>query len=143
LSSLSASQTDALLLYLDNVRRAGSAEQAREFDKARQAYSQSATEFNRVRLAGVLALPGTSFHDAAAALALLNDLPREAKAGQSPLHALANVLQVTLVEQQRMAAANDEAMQKYKDEQKRADALQQQINGIKRMEKNMMQRDKR
>ena len=39
LSSLSASQAETLLLYLDNVRRAGSAEQARELDKARQAYA--------------------------------------------------------------------------------------------------------
>jgi hypothetical protein len=52
-------------------------------------------------------------------------------------------LQAELSEQQRIAAANEDWTQKYKDELKRADALQQQIDGIKRMEKSMMQRDKR
>lgn len=143
LPSLGNSQSDTLLQSIDAVRKLPSAEQARELDKARLAYAQTGNEFNRIKLAWLLALPAAPFHDTSAALNLLNDLPKDSKAGSAGLHALAGLLQTELIEQQRIAAANDEWAQKYKDEQKRADALQQQIDGIKRMEKNLMQRDKR
>lgn len=133
-------QSDTLLQYVDSVRKLSSAEQARELDKARLGYAQNSSDFNRIKLAWVLALPGTPFRDTSAALNLLNELP---KAGSAGLHALAGLLQNELAERQRIAAASDEWAQKYKDEQKRADALQFQIDGIKRMEKNLMQRNKR
>lgn len=143
LPSLAISQSDMLLQSIDAVRKLANAEQLRELDKSRQAYAHNASEFNRLRLAWLLALPGTSFHDTSAALSLLNDLPRDSKTGSTGLRALAGLLQAELSEQQRIAAANEDWTQKYKDELKRADALQQQIDGIKRMEKSMMQRDKR
>ena len=143
LPSLANAQSDTLLQAIDAVRKLSSAEQARELDKARLAYAQTGSEFNRVKLAWLLALPGAAFHDTSAALNLLNDLPKDSKAGSAGLHALAGLLQTELIEQQRIAAASDDWAQKYKDEQKRAEALQQQVDGIKRMEKNLMQRDKR
>lgn len=143
LPALTNSQSDTLLQYVDSVRKLSSAEQARELDKARLGYAQNSSDFNRIKLAWVLALPGTPFRDTSAALSLFNELPKDAKAGSAGLHALAGLLQNELAERQRIAAASDEWAQKYKDEQKRADALQFQIDGIKRMEKNLMQRNKR
>lgn len=132
------SQADELLLYYDNLRKQTSAELSREYDKSRQSMAQNRSDVNRLRVALLLSLPNTAFHDNAAALGLANELLKENKSNSSGVRGLANLLSVSLTEQQRMA---EDWSQKWRDEQKRADGLQDKVEAIKNMEKNLMRRD--
>ncbi|WP_124951733.1 dihydrolipoamide acyltransferase [Sulfuriferula thiophila] len=137
-SLLMASQTDELLLYYDYQRKQSAPELAREYDKARQSLGQSKSDVNRLRVALLLTLPNTAFHDNATALEMANELLKDTKSTTSGLRGLANLLSVTLTEQQRLT---DDLSQKWKDEKKRADGLQDKVEAIKNMEKNLMRRD--
>lgn len=137
-SMIVTSQAEELLLYYDYLRKQPAAELAREYDKARQNLAQARTDVNRLRVALLLSLPNTAFHDAAAALALVNEQLKDTKATNSGLHGLASLLAVSLAEQQRIT---EDMTQKWKDEQKRADGLQEKVEAIKTMEKSLIRRD--
>jgi len=137
-SLIVTSPADELLLYFDYLRKQPAAELAKEYDKARQSLTQARTDVNRIRLALLLALPNTSFHDTAAALTLVNESLKDTRSPSSGLHGLANLLSASLTEQQRIT---DDLSQKWKDEQKRADGLQDKVDAIKNMEKNLIRRD--
>jgi len=136
------SQVEELMLYYDYLRKQPAAELVKEYDKARQGLAQSKTDANRVRVALLLALPNAPFHDSAAALGLLNELTKETRTTSHSLHGLAGLMAMLIAEQQRASSSVDELSQKLKDEQKRADALQEKVDGIKNMEKNLIRRDK-
>ena len=137
-SLLMASQADELLLYYDYLRKQPASEVAREYDKARQSLAQSKSDTNRLRVALLLALPNTAFHDNATALEMANELLKDTKSTTSAVRGLANLLSVSITEQQRLT---DDLSQKWKDEKKRADGLQDKVDAIKNMEKNLMRRD--
>jgi cell division septum initiation protein DivIVA len=54
------------------------------------------------------------------------------------LQSFRNLLAALLTEQQRLSNHLEETSQKLKEEQKRADTLQHQIDAIKNMEKNLI-----
>ncbi|MDR3392670.1 MAG: dihydrolipoamide acyltransferase [Sulfuriferula sp.] len=137
-SLIVTSQAEELLLYYDYARKLPTPDLVREYDKARQNMALAKTEVNRLRLALLLSLPGAPFHDNAAALALANEQLKDIKSTNPGLHGLAGLLAVSLADQQR---TSDELMQKLKDEQKRADSLQDKVDAIKNMEKNLIRRD--
>lgn len=142
-SLLVTSQVEELMLYYDFLRKQPGPELIKEYDKARQALTQSKTDVNRMRVALLLSMPNTPFHDTAAALGLLNEVSKETKAPSPSLRGLANMMAMMIAEQQRANNNADDLSQKLKDEQKRADALQGQVDGIKNMEKNLIRRDRR
>jgi hypothetical protein len=57
------------------------------------------------------------------------------------LQSFRNLLASLLVEQQRLNHGMEELSQKLKDEQKRVETLQSQIEAIKSMEKNLILRE--
>lgn len=130
------------MLYYDHLRKQPATELAKEYDKARQDFAKTRSELNRVKVALLLSLPNAPFHDTLAALNLLNELPKETKDAPSGLRSFANFLGVLLAEQQRAINSADDLSQKLKDEQKRARALQEKVDAIKNMEKNLIRRDK-
>lgn len=132
---LVTSQVEELMQYYDYLRKQPAAELVKEYDKARQNLAQSRTDVNRVRVAMLLALPNAPFHDTAAALGLLNEVVKETKTASHGVRGLASMMAMLIAEQQELS-------QKLKDEQKRADALQGQVDGIKNMEKNLIRRDR-
>lgn len=142
-SLLVTSHVEELMLYYDFLRKQPAPELIKEYDKARQGLAQSKTDVNRVRVALLLSMPNTPFHDTAAALGLLNEVSKETKAPSPSLRGLANMMTMMLAEQQRANNNADDLSQKLKDEQKRVDALQGQVDGIKNMEKNLIRRDRR
>ncbi|ARU31861.1 hypothetical protein CAP31_09360 [Sulfuriferula sp. AH1] len=139
-SLIVTSQAEELLLYYDYLRKQQPAELAREYDKARQNLAQTRNDVNRVRVALLLSLPNATFHDNAAALALVNEMLKDTHSTNTGLHGLASLLSASLTEQQR---TSEDLTQKWKDEQKRADGLQDKVNAIKNMEKNLIRRDQR
>ncbi|HTJ55046.1 MAG TPA: dihydrolipoamide acyltransferase [Nitrosospira sp.] len=130
-------QMDDMMQYYDSLRKQSSSELAKIYDRVKQNFGQNKSDANRIRLALLLTLPNTSFRDVSAALHLLNDWPRDSKHANN-LQSFRNLLAALLAEQQRLSNNLEEASQKLKEEQKRADTLQHQIDAIKSMEKNLI-----
>ena len=130
-------QMDDMMQYYDSLRKQSPSELAKIYDRVKQNFGQNKSDANRIRLALLLTLPNTSFRDVSAALHLLNEWPRDSKHVNN-LQSFRNLLAVLLTEQQRLGNNLEEASQKLKEEQKRADTLQHQIDAIKSMEKNLI-----
>jgi hypothetical protein len=130
-------QMDDMMQYYDSLRKQSSSELAKIYDRVKQNFGQNKSDANRIRLALLLTLPNTSSRDVSAALHLLNEWPRDSKHGNN-LQSFRNLLAALLTEQQRLSNNLEEASQKLKEEQKRADTLQHQIDAIKSMEKNLI-----
>lgn len=118
-----ASEAESLLLYFQHVRRLAAADLGKEHDTARQAFAQSRSDFNRIRLAMVLALPNTALNDESRALELLEPVARN-QSGQ--LQGLASLLVAQLQERRRL----DANMQ----------GLQQKLDALKSLERSMIER---
>lgn len=118
-----ASDAESLLLYFQHIRKLSSADVSREHKAARQAHARARTDFNRVRLAMVLSLPGTAFNDDARALDLCDAI---AKHEGGRLQGLALLLGSHLQEQKRLNASAQE--------------LQQKLDALKSLERNMIER---
>jgi len=120
-----ASDAESLLLYFQHIRKLSGADLGREHDAARQAYARARTDFNRVRLAMVLSLPGTAFYDDARSLDLYDTV---AKHEGGRLQGLALLLGSHLQEQRRLTAS--------------AQGLQQKLDALKSLERSMIERSR-
>jgi hypothetical protein len=130
-------QMDDMMQYYDSLRKQSPPELVKVYDRVKQNFGQNKSDANRIRLVLLLALPNTSFRDVPSALHLLNDWPRDSKQVNN-LQSFRNLLAALLAEQQRLSNHLEETSQKLKEEQKRADTLQHQIDAIKNMEKNLI-----
>ena len=119
------SNAESLLLYFQHIRKLSGADVSREHEAARQAYARARTDFNRVRLAMVLSLPGTAFNDDARALDLCDAV---AKHEGGRLQGLALLLGSHLREQKRLTASAQE--------------LQQKLDALKSLERSMIERSR-
>ncbi len=115
-----ASDSESLLMYFEFVRKLPSAELAKEHDTVRQLYAASRSDFNRVRYAMLLSVPGTAFNDDARSLEALEPLLRNPDAA---LHNLAFVVNAQI------------------QEQRRGQGLQQKLEALKSLEKSLLERD--
>lgn len=120
-----ASNADSLLLYFQHIRNLSSAELGKEYETARQAYAQSRSDFNRVRFAMVLALPGSANGDEGRALELLEPV---SKNPNSRLSGLANLLISHLQERKRLDLT--------------AQGLQQKLDALRSLERSLIERRK-
>lgn len=118
-----SSEAETLLTYFTQIRKLSPPELAREHDSARQAYGGARSDYNRVRLAMVVALPNTSFYDEPRALDLLEPL---AKTPGAQLSGLAFLL-VSQIQERRRLDAN-------------AHALQQKLDALKSLERSLLER---
>jgi len=118
-----ATDAESLLLYYQFVRKLSGAELNREHDAARQAHNRSRSDFNRVRFAMVLSLPGATFNDDGRALELLDPVTKNA-GGQ--LNGLAYLLSNQLQERKRLDA--------------NAQGLQQKLDALRLLERSMIER---
>lgn len=119
------SDTESLLLYFQHIRKLSGPDAIREHEAAWHMYSRSRSDFNRVRVAMILSLPGMPFTDEARALGLLDSV---AKHQGGKLQGLAVMLGAQLQEQQRLAAG--------------AQALQQKLDALRSLERNMIERSR-
>ncbi|NNM79564.1 MAG: dihydrolipoamide acyltransferase [Gallionella sp.] len=137
-----ASRTAEIMRNYDTLSRQPASELANEYSKALQDFSITKSDSNRLRVAMLLALPDTPFHDISTALKLLNDWPQDSTAPPSALRGFARLLNEMLIQQQQSNIALNEMAQKNKEAQKHSDALQEKIDAVKDMEKNLMGRNK-
>jgi len=120
-----ASDAESLLLYFQYIRKLSGADLSREHDAARQAYARAYTDFNRIRLAMVLSLPGTAFYDDTRALDLYDTV---AKHEGGRLQGLALLLSSNLQEQRRLTAS--------------AQGMQQKLDALRSLERSMIERSR-
>lgn len=118
-----ASDAELLLSYFGQLRKLSGPDLAREHDAARQAYGGARSDYNRVRLAMVVSLANTPFHDEPRALDLLEPV---AKGADSQLSGLAGLLVCQIEERRRLDAS--------------AQGLQQKLDALKSLERNMIER---
>ena len=133
-------QMDDMMQYYDSLRKQAPTDLGRTYDRVKQNFAQNKSDANRARLVLLLILPNSSFRDLSSAVNLLNEWPRDTKSSAS-LQSFRNLLAGLLVEQQRLTLGMEELSQKLKDEQKRVETLQSQIEAIKSMEKNLILRE--
>lgn len=119
------SDAESLLQYFQHLRGLSGSELGREHEAARQAYARERTEFNRVRLALLLALPNTPYSDKARALELLDPVARN-RAGR--LAALAALLAAQLEERRRLEAS--------------AQGLQHKLEALRALERRLIERSR-
>ena len=127
--------------YYESLRKLPSPELGKLYERVKQNFAQNKSDANRIRLVLLLTLPQTSFRDIPAAYSLLNESPRDIKANvnsSTSLQSFRNLLAAFLADQQRLSHNAEEASHKLKEEQKRADMLQHQIDALKSMEKNLI-----
>jgi hypothetical protein len=121
------SEADSLLLYFEYLRRLPAAELAKEQEAVRLLFARSRTDFVRVRFAMASSAPGGSAADEARALEALGPLLKNADA---PLHGMAYMVGAQIQEQRRA-----------QEEQRRAQGLNEKLDALKQLEKQMIERD--
>jgi acyl-CoA hydrolase len=119
-----------LLTYFDTLRKLPPAELARASELARKRYLAEKTAVRQMQYALTLAVPGG---DAEHAQQLLEPLTKEGQRDRE-LRGLAVLLSVDLTERQRL----DDSLQA---QTRRADELARQLEALKNVEKQMLQRD--
>ncbi len=153
------SDTDRVARFYDRMLTLKANELAGELDVTRQSFEKDNSELNRLQLALLLSLPGASFRDDNAAIALLHPFTKDKGREGSTLRPLAIWLHSELLElrrteeilQQQAAKLKDEQRRteetlqqqaaKLKEEQRRAEALQQKLEAILDMEMKMIERE--
>jgi hypothetical protein len=135
------SEVERLLGYYDRVAKLRSAELAREYETARKAFEQEQSEGNRMQLAMLLSLPQASFRDDATALGLVQAWTRDRSLAESSLRPLAVLLQAHLTETRRVEDTLQAQSVKLRDEQRKAEALQQKLEALLEMEMKMIERE--
>lgn len=122
--------------FYETARKLPAGELGRAHERAKQNFAKNRNDMNRARLILLLILPNSQPRDLPAALHLLNEWPRDNK--PASLQGFRNLLAGLLAEQQRLNHSVEELAQKLKEEQKRGETLQSQIEAIKNMEKNLL-----
>ncbi len=117
------SETESLLLYYQHARKLAGAELGREHDMARQAFARARSDFNRVRYAMLLSLPGAPFGDEARALELFDPV---SKNPNGRLSGLAQLMISQLQERKRLDT--------------NAQGLQQKLDALRSLERNLIER---
>lgn len=108
-----------------------------QYAQASQAVQQSTSAVNRMRMALLWLMPNTPFHDPASAWSTLRDLSVSRPGSDAELTAFAAAL-LDVAEDGRRTA--DELTLKLHEQQKRADALQEKVDAIRNMERDLMRR---
>lgn len=128
-------QSLALLIEMSRSANASQDDLRRDFVASQTAFNKDKSAINRLRYAWISGLLGSAAGDDARLQGLLE--PLVAKTGglapNHPLRPVADVMLTQLTERTRQL----------KEEQKKADALQQKLDALKAIEKNLLDRERR
>jgi len=135
------SDVDRLLEFHQHVLTLKGPELAREYDRTRLEFEKDPSDLHRMQLAMMLSTPGAAFRDDAAAIGLLQPLLRGRRDPRPHLRPLALLLQSYVLELRRVDDALQAQTARLRDEQRRAEALQQKLEALLEMEMNMIERE--
>ena len=127
-------QSLALLIEMARSANASPDDLRKDFLASQTAFNKDKSSVNRMRYAWISGLLGPAAGDDARLQGLLE--PLVAKGGFAATHPLRPVADV-------MLAQLTERTRQLKEEQKRADALQQKLDALKAIEKNLLDRERR
>ncbi len=115
-------QAAEILASAQRVAQLGTDEQRKELGTAVQAFNRDRSNYSRVRLGMLYALPGAAIQDDARALSLLESVT----GGTGALKALAGVVYAQVAERAKV--------------QKRADQLREQLDQLRAVERSIIER---
>ena len=118
-----------LIGYAQKIAALQAEEQRRELNASSQMFSKERDAYSRVRLALLLALPGTAFNDDAKAAGLLEPLAgaEAAESSPGPMQQFAGLLHAQISERLR--------------EQRRTVQLKEQLEALKAIERKIIERE--
>src|ERR1700704_532819 len=120
-------QVVELIGYTQKVAALQAEEQQRELNASNQIFTKDRGAYGRVRLALLLALPGTAFNDDARAAGLLESLAGASEPPQGPMQQFAGLLHAQISERLR--------------EQRRTAQLKEQLEALKAVERKIIERE--
>jgi len=120
-------QVIELIAYTQRVAALQADEQQRELNASTQMLSKDRGVYGRVRLALLLALPGTAFNDDTRAAGLLESLAGAGASESGPMQQFAGLLHAQISERLR--------------EQRRTAQLKEQLEALKAVERNIIERE--
>jgi hypothetical protein len=129
-----SSKAVALLYYAGYVSTLADDAYAQEVEHARLLASAEKTDFRQLQYALALSVPGGETRKAQQ---IIDGLLKENKFADPELAALAQMVSASLAERRRLEAGSRKA----EVGAKRADELEKQVEAIKNIEKNLIQRD--
>lgn len=116
-------EVSALLAYYQDLLAMPAEELRREYQATGQSFARDRSELGRLRLALLMCVPGASWRDDAKLLTLLDGAVSRKAQADSPRRQFIVLLQKLVSERQR--------------EQKRADELQQKLDSMLTIERNL------
>jgi hypothetical protein len=136
-----ASDVERLLEYHQRAMMLKGPELSREYERVRLEFERDGSDVQRLRLALMLSIPGTVFRDDSAAIGLLQPILKERRQSESRLRPLAQLLQSYVLDLRRTEDALQAQSAKLREEQRRAEALQQKLEALLEMEMKMIERE--
>jgi hypothetical protein len=140
-SDAGQSDIDRLLQFHQRALTLRGPELAREYERTRLEFEKDASDLHRMQLAMMLSIPDAAFRDDAAAVGLLQPILRDRSEPGSALRPLALFLQSYVLELRRVDDALQAQAGRLRDEQRRAEALQQKLEALLEMEMKMIERE--
>ena len=132
-------QVTELVDYTQKVAALRTADQRRELNVSNQMFSKKQGDYNRVRLALLLALPGTSFNEDVRAVELLEPLASSAVTG--PMSQFAGLLHTQVSERLRRSAQLREQLEAAKVAERNAAQLKEQLDAMRAIERKLLERE--
>jgi len=141
-SAQDSRQVIELIGYTQKVAALRAEDQRRELNASTQVFSKDRGAYGRVRLALLLALPGTTFNDDTRAASLLEPLAGEAEPG--PMQQFAGLLYVQISErlrEQRRVGQLKEQLEAMKAIERNAAQLKEQLDAMRAIERKIIERE--
>lgn len=135
------SEPERALRFYDRIMRLRGAELVGALEAARQAHAVEGSDLTRLELAMILSLQGAPFRDDPAAAQLLQPFARDPAREASPLRPLALLLLTQLTENRRQEEALQQQAARTREEQRKAEDLQQKLDALLDMEKKLIERE--
>lgn len=133
---------DWLLRYYRHVRTTPGKALIDEYERTKKAFEVEQTEENHWRLAMLLSVPGTAFHDAGRSSTLFKDLTND-KLEQDPVLNNAAFLMYSLLnEQHQISKKSDSLAEQLVESQSANKKLQKQLDALKAIEDTLYERNK-
>ena len=140
-SQLEEREVIQLIDYAQRIAAMTPEQQRREYSAGNRAFVSNANPNNRMRLALLLATPGSGFQDAERAARLLEPLSATGDStSPSPMHALAGLLYAQLSERAREHKRAEQMHEQLEARKEAEHSMRKQLEALKDVERAILQR---
>ena len=135
------SQMDEVMQYYSGLLGLPADELVAEYHLAKERFERRGSDEYRIKYILLLILPNAEFRNLIAALRLLTEWTQEEGSNLNGLNGLRLLLVQLVTQQQHLEIISDNFYESLKIKEQRVKILQNQIDAIKTMEKNLIRRD--